>query len=374
MPELRPQRRVALIHDWLTGMRGGEKVLEVLCTLFPKAPIFTLIHVPGKVSPTIESHPIRTSFLQRMPRIERYYRHLLPFMPKAIEQFDFSGFDLLISTSHCVAKAAKPMPGARHICYCHTPMRYIWDQYDSYFGPGRTAFPIRWIMNTLRPFLQRWDLATLPRVHQFIANSKNVQERIARIYHRESSVIYPPADVDFYSQEKPDRIGEPYYLMVTALAPYKRVELALGAVQRLGKKLVIIGEGQESRSLRRQAGPHVQFLGWCSAEQLRTYYQNARALLFPGEEDFGIVPVEAMAAGCPVIALRKGGALETVIEHKTGVFFDQPTVDALVEAIERFEKLTFHPNEIRSQAQRFSRQHCVDALRATFVEYESEMS
>jgi hypothetical protein len=199
MLELKTHPRVALVHDWLTGMRGGEKVLEVLCDLFPQADVFTLVHIPGKVSRTIESHPIITSFLQRIPGAGRIYRYLLPLMPLAMERFDFSPYDLLISTSHCAAKAAKPRAGAHHICYCHTPMRYIWDQYDSYFGPGRASLPVRLVMKAIRPHLQNWDLATLPRVHEFIANSNNVRERIARIYRRESSVIYPPVDVEFYS-------------------------------------------------------------------------------------------------------------------------------------------------------------------------------
>ena len=374
MPELNIHRRVALIHDWLTGMRGGEKVLEILCELFPTADIYTLVHIPGKVSRTIEYHRIITSFLQKIPGGSAFYRHLLPLMPQAIERFDFSGYDLLISTSHCVAKAAKPQDGARHVCYCHTPMRYIWDQYDSYFGPGRASVPVRFGMRTLRPFLQKWDLATLSRVHHFIANSENVRERIRRLYHREASVIYPPADVEFYSQGRADRNTDPFYLIVSALAPYKRVEVALEAFRRLGKKLVIIGEGQESRVLRQKAGEHVQFLGWRSNEELRTYYQTARALIFPGEEDFGIVPVEAMAVGCPVIAFKKGGALETVVENKTGIFFDSSTAESLAEAVRRFESMRFDTAAIKEHARDFSRARCREAFRSYFVEYQDEMS
>src|SRR5439155_10502098 len=186
--------KIALVHDWLTGMRGGEKILELLCDLFPQADLFTLVHLPGKVSPTIESHRIGTSPFQKIPRIGRYYRHLLPLMPWAMGRFDFTGYDLLISTSHCVAKAARAAPGARHVCYCFTPMRYIWDQYDSYFGPGRATLSTRWAMKALRPFLQRWDVATASHVDEFLAISRNVQERIKRIYGRDSQVIYPPVN------------------------------------------------------------------------------------------------------------------------------------------------------------------------------------
>jgi glycosyltransferase involved in cell wall biosynthesis len=369
--------RIAIIHDWLTGMRGGEKVLEVLCEIFPRADIYTLVHLPGRVSPVIESHRILTSPLQKIPGIGSVYRHLLPLMPWAIERFDFSGYDLLISTSHCVAKAAIPPKGARHVSYCHTPMRYIWDQYDAYFGPGRASWPVRQAMACLRPRLQKWDIATLPRVHEFIANSENVRDRIQRLYRRDAKVIYPPVDYDFYSTPASRPVPgerEPFYLIVSALAPYKRVDIAIEAFRRMKKKLVVIGEGQESRALRACAGPGIEFLGWLTNPELRAYYQKARALLFPGEEDFGIVPLEAMSAGCPVIAYRKGGALETVEENKTGVFFDQQTAASLGEAVARFETLAFDPQAVSAHAERFSRRRCAAAFRALLLEYAPEMS
>jgi len=373
---MKNRRRIALVHDWLTGMRGGEKVLEVLCGLFPEADVFTLVHLPGKVSPAIESHRIFTSPLQKVPHIEAYYRHLLPLMPWAINQFDYSSYDLLISSSHCVAKAARPADGARHVCYCHTPMRYIWDQYDAYFAPGRASLPVRWVMSALRTPLQRWDVATVPRVHEFIANSENVRTRIRRLYHRESSVIYPPVNVDYYSQgarsRQPD--PDPFYLIVSALAPYKRVDMAIEAFQRMKKRLIVIGEGQESRALMEAAGPYVEFRGWLSDAELRSHYLRCQALLFPGEEDFGIVPLEAMAAGCPVLAYRKGGALETIAENQTGLFFDDQSVESIVEAVQRFEKMSFDPVAISSHAARFGRQCCQAAFRSYFLEYASEMS
>ncbi len=297
-------------------------------------------------------------------------------MPWAIGRFDFSKYDLIISSSHCVAKAAKPAPGARHFCYCHTPMRYIWDQYDSYFGPRRASWPVQLTMKMLRSPLQRWDVTSASRVHQFIANSQNVRERIYRLYKRDALVIYPPADVEFFSQTAQNRETgtDPFYLIVSALAPYKRVDIAIEAFRRLGKKLVVIGEGQEGKVLRHGAGHNVVFRGWLSNEELRKHYQQSQALIFPGEEDFGIVPVEAMAAGCPVIALRKGGALETVVENKTGIFFDEPTAESLYEAVLRFEKGQWEPGVIRQHAETFSRTRCQSAFRSFFVEYRDEMS
>jgi glycosyltransferase involved in cell wall biosynthesis len=368
-------KRVAIIQDWLTGMRGGEKVLEVLCDVFPQADIFTLVYLPGRLSPTIESHRIVTSPLQKIPNIGSLYRKLLPFMPWAIEKLDFSGYDLLISNSHCVAKAVKPAKGARHVCYCLTPMRYIWDQYNDYFGPGRASPMMRGAMSVLRKPLQRWDLRTLPRVNDFITDCKNIQERVRRIYNRDSPIIYPPVDYDFYSHEiRNPKNKDDFYLIVSALAPYKRVDIAIQAFQQLGRKLIVIGEGQESKALKKLAGPKIEFLGWRSNEELRSYYGTCRALIFPGEEDFGIVPVEANAAGCPVIAYRKGGALETITEDQTGIFFDDQTPQSVMEAVERFEKKSFDPSAISAQAERFSRQRCEAAFRSYFLEYDRKMS
>lgn len=367
MPFMTHPRRIAIIHDWLTGMRGGEKVLELLCELFPQADLFTLVHIPGAVSPIIERHSITTSHLQRIPGIAKYYRHLLPFMPSAMDQFDFAGYDLLISTSHCVAKGAKPPANVPHICYCHTPMRYIWDQYAQYFGPGRTSLLVRLLMRLVRPSLQRWDLQTLPRVSAFIANSQNVKERIRRIYQRDAKVIYPPVDYNFYAlgERAPDA-ESPFYLIVSALAPYKRIDLAIDCFTKNRKNLVIVGEGQEHARLRKSSSSNIKFVGWRSNAELRSYFQHCKALIFPGEEDFGIVPVEAMAAGCPVIAYRKGGALETIIENKTGVFFDEQTSPALQHALDQFEMKTWDASAIRAHAQTFSLERCAQELAAAF--------
>jgi len=362
--------RIALIHDWLTGMRGGEKVFELICELFPNAPIYTLLHVPGKVSRTIESHPIHTSPLQKIPGIAKLYRHLLPLMPWAIEQFDLSDYDVLISTSHCVAKGAIPAPNARHWCYCFTPMRYIWDQYEDYFGPEQASLPVRMVMRRVRSRLQSWDLNSLSRVTTFIADCKNIQERIHRIYKRESEVLYPPANVEFFSQlpllqtsEKED-----FYLIVSALAPYKKIDVALEACHRLKRRLIVIGEGQDKQKLQKYAGPLIQFLGWQSDETIRDYYRKARALLFPGEEDFGLTPIEANAAGCPVIALGRGGVLETVIAEETALLYPSSQVESLMEAMEHFEKRSWDPQRARRHAAHFSYQRAKEAFQTQFVD------
>lgn len=347
--------RVALVHDWLTGMRGGEKCLEVLCELFPHAEIYTLLHIPKSVSPVIEALKIETSFIQRAPFSRGQYRKYLPLFPMAIERFSFEQHDVIISTSHCVAKGAVPRRGALHICYCHTPMRYVWEAYDSYFGKGRAGSLTRLVMPPLARYLRAWDVKSSERVNHFIANSKNVQERIRRHYHRDSEVIYPPVDASRFESSTGN---EGYFLIVSAFAPYKRVDLAIEAFNIIGRRLVVIGDGQENRKLRNMANSNVEFVGWASQERLLQYYAGCSALIFPGEEDFGIVPLEAMAAGKPVIAYRKGGALETVIDTgdaRTGVFFKDQNVESLLEAIERFKGTTFDPHKIREHALKFDR-------------------
>ena len=357
--------RVALVHDWLTGMRGGEKVLEILCELFPEANLFTLVHVRGSVSPRIETMKIHTSFLQALPGIESRYRQSLPVMPWAIRRFDLSGYDLIVSSSHCVAKGVRVPAGATHISYCHTPMRYIWDQFDDYFSPGRSSAPVRWVMRLLRPALQKWDRRTAQSVTHFIANSENVRRRIQRHYQRDAAVIYPPVDTRRFAPD--GRPRKDFFLMVTAFAPYKRIEVAIDAFNRLRLPLVIAGKGQDLDKLKRLAGPDVKFLGWVSDDALRTLYQEARALIFPGEEDFGMVPVEAQACGCPVIALGRGGALESVVPGETGLFFAEPTEEALAECVKKFHENDFNPAKARQNALRFA----VENFRQKFVDYLS---
>lgn len=357
--------RVALVHDWLTGMRGGEKVLEVLCEIFPKAPLYTLLHLPGSVSSVIEDRPIHTSFVQRLPGAETQYRRYLPIFPWAIESLDLSAYDLVVSTSHCVAKGAIVRPGALHISYCFTPMRYVWDQFDDYFGKDRAGIVTRTAMSVAAPWLRAWDRRTADRVHLFISDCRNIQERIRRIFGRESDIVFPPVDVGRFTLGADERS---FYLVVSALVPYKRVDLAVEAFNRSGRRLVIVGKGPELERLRAMARPNIEFLGWRSDEELAVLYRQATALIFPGEEDFGIVPLEAMASGTPVVALGKGGALETVVNGETGVFFDERTVEALEAAIVRASTIAWKPDRLREQALRFSREHHRERLEARIRE------
>lgn len=352
---MKSDMKIALVHDWLTGMRGGEKVLEVLCELFPTATIFTLLHNEGSVSRTIENLPIRTSFINNLPLKAKRYRNYLPLFPRAVESFDLSGFDLILSTSHAVAKGACPPKGALHLCYCHTPMRYVWELYDEYFGPGKAGPVTRMVMPVLAERLRIWDVRSSDRVHAFIANSRNVAGRIRQYYHRPADVIYPPVDVKQFTVSEKD---EGYYLVVSALVPYKRVDLAVHAFQELGERLVIVGTGPETARLKSLGGRNVEFLGWQPDDALSALYAGCRALIFPGIEDFGIVPLEAMASGKPVVAFEAGGALETVMDHgesQTGVFFKDQTREALVDAVRRLRTLKFDPFKIRAHAERFDR-------------------
>jgi glycosyltransferase involved in cell wall biosynthesis len=360
--------KVALVHDWLTGMRGGEKILEVFCELFPDATIFATIHNEGMMSPAIEHMNIKTSFIQHLPLKTKKYRHYLPLMPAAMNALDFSGFDFILSTSVAVAKAAKPRDDAVHICYCNTPMRYIWDQYDEYFGEGRAGLMTRAAMALAVPHLRRWDVRTCSRVHYFIANSHNVAERISRIYHRPSDVIYPPVSTDLFSVSEKD---DGYYLVVSALVPYKRVDLAIEAFNKIGEKLLVVGAGPEMEKLKSLAKGNIEFLGWQSDESLSKFYAGCRALIFPGVEDFGIVPLEAMASGKPVVAFARGGALETVVgdgASPTGVFFQEQTVNSLVSAVKGLTQMKFDPYAIRKHTEKFDRKE----FKRQMVEYISK--
>ena len=350
--------RVALVHDWLTGMRGGERCLEVFCELYPEAPLYTLLWVPGSVSPVIEQRRIETSFVQRLPQAAARYRAYLPLFPAAIRTFDLRGHDLILSLSHCVAKGVRTPPGARHLCYCFTPMRYVWDLYDDYFGPG-AGVVTRLVMPPVAAALRRWDRRTAG-VHRFAAISHHIADRIRRAYGRSADVLHPPVDVQrFRIAAAPDD----FYLVVSALVPYKRVDLAVGAANRLGRRLLVVGSGPEERRLRARAGPTVEFLGWRSDPEVAELYARCRAVLFPSHEDYGIVPLEAAAAGRPTIALARGGSLETMVgldageEPATAVFFAEQTVDALTAAIARFEAAEdrFEPKALRARAERFDR-------------------
>ncbi|MCK4546085.1 MAG: glycosyltransferase [Candidatus Eisenbacteria sp.] len=357
--------KVALVQDWLTGMRGGEKCLEVLCEMYPDADIFTLVHHAGSVSPTIERMPIRTSFIQLLPGSRRRHQIYLPLFPMAIERFDFSGYDLIVSTSHCVAKGARRNRGV-HVCYCHTPMRYVWEFFDEYFADAPGGALSQAFLRAVVAYLRRWDLRTLDRVDHFVANSENVAGRIRKHYGREAEVIYPPVETDFFT---PGGDREEFYLVVSALVPYKRVDLIVDAFRHLRRPLVVVGKGPEERSLRDRAPDWVSFEGWVDPEALREYYRRCRALVFAGLEDFGIGPVEAQACGTPVVAYGQGGVLESVRgswvgeggeENQegtaTGVFFVEQTPAALAAAVRSFERMEFDRDALRSHALGFSRE------------------
>jgi len=353
---------VALVHDWLTGMRGGERVLEALCALYPDADIFTLVHDRGSVSATIEQHRITTSFIQRLPWARSGYRHYLPLFPLAIERLDLARYDLVISSSHCAAKAVRAPAQARHLCYCHSPMRYAWDQFDAYFGPARKGWlASRCLYRPVMSRLARWDAATASRVHRFVANSAHVAGRIRRYYGRESTVVYPPVHTEFFRPA--DVVPGQHFLVVSALVPYKRIDLAIAACQRVGARLRIVGDGPERAALEAQASGQVEFLGRLGDEDVRREYRSALAVLLPGEEDFGIVTVEAQACGRPVVALARGGALETVIDGENGVLYPDPGVVSLSAALERTASIRFDPVKISRSAQRFSHDRHMQQMR-----------
>jgi glycosyltransferase involved in cell wall biosynthesis len=346
--------RVALVHDWLTGMRGGEKCLEVLCRTFPEAKLYTLIHRRGSLSPAIEAMTIRTSPLQSIPGVFRHYRHLLPIMPMAARTWRIRDVDLVISLSHCVAKAVVPPQGVPHVCYCFTPMRYAWQGRDSYLESWSDRPVRRALAMSLLSRLKRWDLATAARVTHFIAISETIRERIGQCYGRESRVIQPPVNVNFYSPF-PRVPREDTYLVVSALVPYKRIDQAVAACTESGRRLIVIGEGPERARLEAMAGPTVRFLGWQRDEVIGEYYRSCRALLFPGEEDFGIVPIEALACGAPVIALGRGGVAETV-DDSVGRIYREPTSADLRAAIDAWEAdgCPHDPTEARHRAEALS--------------------
>ena len=353
--------KTAIVHYWLVGMRGGEKVLEALCELYPAADIFTHVVVPECISPRLNAHRIQTSFIARLPRAKTWYKKYLPLMPLALEHLDLRGYDLVISSESGPAKGIIPPAGALHVCYCHSPMRYVWNMYHDYResagGLTRLSMPL------LSHYLRNWDQNSAARVDSFIANSHTVAARIRKYYRRDARVVHPPVDLDAFSPAPENEVGT-HYLMVGQLVRYKRPDLAVRAFNALGKKLIVIGGGEMLAELRREARSNVEMLGPQPFAVLRAHYARCRALIFPGEEEFGIVPVEAMASGRPVIAFGRGGATETVIDGVTGVFFERQAVEDLAAAIERFEAMEFDIPAIVSRAQMFNRGRFKSEMRA----------
>ncbi|MBN2244688.1 MAG: glycosyltransferase [Candidatus Aminicenantes bacterium] len=357
--------KVALVHDWLTGQRGGERVLEVFCDLFPDAPIYTLFHFPGSQVKLIEEKRIITSFLQAFPWLEKKYRFYLPLYALAVELFDLQKFDLIVSSSHCVAKGIIPNPQALHISYIHSPVRYAWNQYSAYFAPDKLGVFSRFLIPPVIQKLRVWDAVSSDRVDFFIANSHNVARRIQKYYRRQSEVIHPPVDTGLFT---PGKGAGAYYLIVSALVPYKRIDLAVETFNRIGMPLKIVGEGPEYKKLRRMASKNIEFLGRLRSDDLVAVYQEAKALIMPGEEDFGINSLESQACGVPVIAFGKGGALETVIPDKTGLFFPELSPPSLKGALDKFEGMPFNKSEIRSNALNFSKEKFGERITAYIQE------
>lgn len=353
--------QVALAHDWLNGMRGGERCLDLICKEFPRAELYTLLFRPELVSDAIRNRTVHASGLQRLPGFRERYRWFLPLFPRAMEAFRLpAGTDLVLSTSHCVAKGIVPPPGAKHVCYCFTPMRYAWSLQEEYFGRNRFK---RAALELALSRLRKWDRAASGRVDRFVAISRHVQARIRQFYGRESTVVYPPVATDYFT---PDGRGghDGYDLVVSALVPYKRVDLAVRAYARSGFPLKVAGVGTERAALEKLAAPNVEFLGRVPDEGVRELYRRCRFLVFPGEEDFGIVPLEAQACGKPVLAFGKGGLLETVLAGRTGTFFQEQTPDALLEAAALAEKTDWDPAAIRAHAETFGEARFLEGLRA----------
>jgi glycosyltransferase involved in cell wall biosynthesis len=344
--------KVAIVHDWLTTMRGGEKVLEALCEMYPDADIYTLVYKKGNISPIITQHKIHTSFVNKLPFAAKLHRYYIPLYPFAVEQFDFNGYDLVISSSYAAVKGILTGPDTMHIGYIHSPLRSFWDMYQEYF----TKFPFftKPIIGFCATFYRMWDVTSAIRIDHIIANSGFVARRIKKYYGREAEVIYPPVDLQRFEQiyqKDPE-----YYVIVGGLVSYKRIDISVKAFNKNGKKLKIVGKGEELEALKKLAIGDIEFLGRLSDKEVDELYTKAKGFIMNGVEDFGIAPVEAQAAGVPVIAYNKGGLRETVVDGVSGVFYNEQTPESLHEAIERFEKIDWDKNMIKTHAQNFSKE------------------
>ncbi|MCB1178634.1 MAG: glycosyltransferase [Leptospiraceae bacterium] len=351
--------KVAVIHDWLTGMRGGELVLDSILKVYPEADLFTLFYSKGKLNPRIEDRKIFTAFTDNLPFKTSKYRNYLPLFPTAIETFDFRGYDLIVSSSHCVAKGVIPPPYTKHITYIHSPMRYVWDLYYDYFPAkkGLKFFLIQLISN----YLRNWDVNSNTRVDQFLANSAFIKERIWRYYRREAKVVHPPCLPE--GTKVVESPKDDFYLIVSAFAPYKRIDLAIDTFKSNGKRLVIIGGGQEETKLKKSLPKNIELLGSLKREETVEYYKKAKGFIFPGLEDFGITPVESQSFCTPVIAFGKGGALETVNSGKTGVFFEEQSPESLNEAILASERINYKKIDFQKSIDRFTEEKFINELK-----------
>jgi glycosyltransferase involved in cell wall biosynthesis len=358
--------RTAVVHDWLNGMRGGEKVLEAILPLLPEPTVFTLFHVPGSVSTAIERFPIRASYLNRLPFTRKAYRHYLPLFPNAVESFDLAGFDLVVSSSHCVAKGAVAPPGAPHLCYCHTPVRYAYEPFDLYFPRDRTRFYA--LKSAAIARLRSWDQSTAGRPTRYLANSSAVADRIRRHYGREARVCHPPVEVEFYEPASPPPPRGRFLLAVGALVPYKRYDLAIAAAARLGRPLVLVGRGPEESRLRAMASGSLEIRADLGPEELRTLYRTCALYVQPGEEDFGISAVEALACGAPVVALSRGGARDIVRDGENGVLYEGEEAADLAAAVERADGLRFEYTRLRASALPFRKERFETEFRAAIGE------
>ncbi len=362
--------KVALVHEWLVDHSGSEKVLEQMLQVFPEADLFSLVEfLPDELRPFIQHKKVTTSFIQKLPLARKHYRNYLPLMPLAVEQLDVSAYDIVISNSHAVTKGVITRSDQLHLCYCHSPVRYAWDLYHQYLGEAGLRRGLRGaVAKLLLHYLRLWDLGTVNRIDHFMANSHYIAQRIHKVYRRSATVVYPPVDTDGFTLQV---AKEDFYLTASRMVPYKRIDLIVRAFAQMpDKQLIVIGDGTEMKKVRAAAGPNVTLLGFQPFEVLRNHLQRARAFVFAAEEDFGIIPVEAQACGTPVIAYGRGGSRETIIDEKTGVFFNEQTEDSIVGAVRRFEQVehSLSPQVIRQQAEKFS----VQAFRTAFRQVVKE--
>jgi len=366
--------KIALVHDYLTRLGGAERVLQALCELFPKAPIYTLLYDEAKVGAVFPKSKIITSKLQNLPLLMRKnVKYLLPLIPRTVEDFDFSGFDLVISSSSAFTHGILTPTNTRHICYCHSPMRFAWDWSSEYLQEQRVGGLKRIAIAAILKKIRIWDLAAVDRADTFIANSVNVQRRITKYYRRDSQVIYPPVEVDRFKISKKH---EDFFLIVSTLTPYKKIDLAVQLFNKIRKKLVIIGDGPQKDFLKNIAGDTIEILGWQEDDTVADYLGRCRALIFPGEEDFGIMPVEAMACGKPVLAFGRGGVKESVIAGETGEFFNEPTVASMEDGLARLmmNEKKYNPAVCRNQAEKFSKEVFVKKIKALIKDEKARIN